>query len=75
MGLSLSREAFRPFILETAAGETYIEERKPKVQAPFTITRLSAAEGRRALATANTVDGFEDALFLDKVNAKAREGL
>ena len=75
MGQSPSRESFRPFILETAAGETYVEERKPRAHAPFTITRLTAAEGRIALANANTVDGFEDALFLDTVNAKAREGL
>lgn len=74
MGLSLSREGFRPFILETAAGETYIQEQKPRAHAPFTITRLGVEEGNNALALADTIDEFKDKLFLDPVNTKAREG-
>ena len=74
MGLSQSREAFRPFILETAAGETYIKEIPPKIIKPYSITRLDAKEGNKALATADTIDGFQETLFLDPVNTKAREG-
>jgi len=74
MGLRQSKEGFRAYILETAAGETYIEERKPR-RTGFTMTRLSSAEGRVALANANTIDDFQNKLFLDEVNTKAREGL
>ena len=64
MGLRQSKQGFRAYILETAAGETYIEERKPH-RSGFTIMRLSSAEGRVALANANTIDDFQNKLFLD----------
>jgi len=73
MGLSQSKESFAPFIIETAAGESYFQKRST-VEGGF-VTTLNRTDAIKALNDADFYDEFRHKLFLDTMNTLARKNL